>query len=285
VTVTPLGATEPTPTMSRRHAAGSESARGLLFTVLGEFVLPGGGSAWTSAIIDVLGRLDIEEKTARQALMRTAADGWMTSERVGRRTRWHLTPSAEQLLVDGTRRIYGFTGPARDWDGRWLVVLARVPETDRSARHYLRTRLTWAGLGSPTPGVWVGTHTDRLGAVEEVLRQAGVFDDAQVFVAEHQGRTAIQAMVDQAWDLGEIDEEYKGFVAEFKGRTKVVDPLARTAELVHAWRRFPWLDPALPTELLPARWSGLQAVELFARQHAALAPAAREVWDRIAAAG
>ena len=62
------------------------SARGLLFTVLGEFVLPTGGPAWTSAFIDVLGRLGVEEKATRQALMRTAADGWLASERVGRRT-------------------------------------------------------------------------------------------------------------------------------------------------------------------------------------------------------
>ena len=63
------------PSMSRRHAAGAESARGLLLTVLGEFVLPAGGLAWTSALIDVLGRLGIEEKATRQALMRTASDG------------------------------------------------------------------------------------------------------------------------------------------------------------------------------------------------------------------
>ena len=31
------------PSMSRRHAAGAESARGLLLTLLGEFVLPAGG--------------------------------------------------------------------------------------------------------------------------------------------------------------------------------------------------------------------------------------------------
>ncbi len=43
--------------LTRRQTAGSATARGLLFTVLGEFVLPGGGSAWTSAFIEILGRL------------------------------------------------------------------------------------------------------------------------------------------------------------------------------------------------------------------------------------
>ena len=88
------GGTErrPAPTLSRRHAAGSASARGLLFTALGEFVLPAGGTAWTASFIDLLGRLGVEEKATRQALMRTASDGWLGSERVGRRTCWALTP-------------------------------------------------------------------------------------------------------------------------------------------------------------------------------------------------
>ena len=107
--------------LSRRHAVGAESARGLLFTVLGEFVLPTGGAAWTSTLIDVLGRLDVEPKATRQALMRTAADGWLEAVRSGRRTRWQLTAAAVELLTDGARRIYGFSGATPDWDGRWLL--------------------------------------------------------------------------------------------------------------------------------------------------------------------
>jgi phenylacetic acid degradation operon negative regulatory protein len=34
--------------------------------------------------------------------------------------------------------------------------------------------------------------------------------------------------------------------------------------LVHAWRKFPFLDPDLPTELLPAGWPRQRAHELFA---------------------
>src|SRR5258708_25149788 len=164
---------EPVPALSRRHAAGAGSARGLLFTVLGEFVLPPGGSAWTSAFIDVFGRLGVEEKAIRQALARTAADGWIRPERHGRRTRWWLTPDGDRLLTEGTERIYAFAGSQREWDGAWLLVLARVAESDRSARHLPRTRLSWAGLGSPAPGVWITTHTERRDEVQRVLRAAG----------------------------------------------------------------------------------------------------------------
>src|SRR5215475_14824014 len=154
-------AADSSPILSRRHAAGAGSARGLLFTVLGEFVLPAGGSAWTSAFIEVFARLGVEEKAIRQALARTGADGWIRPERHGRRTRWRLTPDGERLLTDGTSRIYAFAGSQRDWDESWLLVLARVPESDRTARHLLRTRLSWAGLSCPAPGVWITTRTER----------------------------------------------------------------------------------------------------------------------------
>lgn len=264
------------PTMSRRHAAGSASARGLLFTVLGEFVLPAGETAWTSSFIDILGRLGVEEKATRQALMRTAADGWLHSERIGRRTLWQLTPAAEQLLIDGTERIYGFTGTVGDWDGRWLIVLARAPETERPTRHVLRTRLAWAGLGSPAPGMWVSPHADRLPDAQRALDEAAVAD-AQVFVGTHTGYGSLPAMAQQAWDLGVIEQRYQTFLAEFGGPGRR-DALSATVELVHAWRRFPWVDPALPGELLPKRWPGAAAARLFARLHARWSAAARDEW-------
>ncbi|MFL6054797.1 MAG: PaaX family transcriptional regulator [Actinoallomurus sp.] len=213
------------------------SARGLLFTILGEFVLPCGGSAWTSALIDVLGRLSVEEKASRQALMRTAADGWLSSQRIGRRTCWALTSNAEQLLTEGAERIYGFARIERKWDGRWLLVMARAPETDRPARHLLRTRLTWAGFGGPAPGIWVSTHPDRIGEVECALGQAGLLDDdAQIFHAEHAGAGPLATMVRQAWDLEAIEQSYEEFLLKFGGHA-TRDPLARLIELVHAWRR------------------------------------------------
>ena len=266
------------PTLSRRHATGAASARGLLFTLLGEFALPSGGTAWTSAVIDVLSRLGVEEKTTRQALMRTAADGWLDSERVGRRTCWRLTPAAEQLLTDGTERIYSFTGVTTDWDGRWVVVLVRTPETERATRHLLRTRLAWAGLGTPAPGVWVGTHARRLVEIEQVLRDAGT--DAHVFVGQHAGLGEPKALVRQAWDLDAIEHGYEEFVAQFDKRSDR-DALVATVELVHQWRRFPWTDPMLPQPLLPARWTGVAAARVFRQLHARWDADARAEWSAL----
>ncbi|HEV2451504.1 MAG TPA: PaaX family transcriptional regulator C-terminal domain-containing protein [Streptosporangiaceae bacterium] len=332
--VTGAGAGRATPVMSRRHAAGGESARGLLFTVLGEFVLPSGGSAWTSAFIDVMAGLGVEQKACRQALMRTAAGGWLTAERSGRRTRWSLTPSAERLLTEGTERIYGFGRAGQPWDGRWLLILARAAaqrerqeadrlQVGRPARHRLRTRLSWAGFGSPAPGVWVSTHADRIDEAQRVLDEAGLLGESQIFQARWAGGGPLAAMVTQAWDLASIERSYEAFLTEFGGASSETatsedagsedagsegagsegagsegaslegeghgngtgDSLARLAGLVHAWRRFPFLDPGLPAELLPARWSGVTAAELFTRLHTRWSPAATAEWRRLNQAG
>ena len=268
------------PILSRRHAAGAPSARGLLFTLLGEFVLPGDGTAWTSAVLAALGRLGVEEKATRQALMRTAAAGWLEAEKEGRRTRWRLTASARKLLTDGAERIYSFTGPSPGWDGRWVLVFVRIPESDRRARHVVRSRLSWAGFGSLGAGMWISPHPEREAEATQALRQAGRADEAHVFVATRAGLGDARGMVAEAWDLIAVEEQYEQFIAEFSGRSPS-DVLARQIGLVHAWRRFPAVDPALPRELLPARWSGVKAARLFAAQHERWSAAARHEWERL----
>jgi phenylacetic acid degradation operon negative regulatory protein len=272
------------PILSRRHAAGAPSARGLLFTVLGEFVLPGGGTAWTSAVIAAFARLGVAEKATRQALMRTAAGGWLRPEKAGRRTRWHLTGSGRRLLTEGAERIYSFTPCAQDWDGRWLLVAARVPDTDRGARHAVRTGLAWAGFGSLAPGLWISAHPEREAEAERVLREAGLDSDAHVFVATRSGLAGAAGMVHAAWDLAAIEREYERFIAEFSGPGPD-DVLAGQVALVHAWRRFPAIDPALPADLLPVRWSGLAAARLFADRHGRWSEGAQREWRRLNGAG
>ncbi len=266
--------------LSRQHAAGSPSARGILFTVLGELLLDPDGSAWTSALLDVLRQLGVEEKAARQALLRSADDGWVTAERIGRRARWYLTPAAKDMLTDGARRIYSFTGPDDNWDGRWLLLYARVPEQDRKARHILRSRLGWAGFGSLGARLWMSTHPEREAEVLAVLHDTGVAHDAHLFIATRPGVGDLRAMVSDAWDLDGVQAEYERFLHDF-GVERTEHLLARQIELVHAWRRFPAIDPALPRELLPARWSGAEAATLFSRRHAQWAAPARAEWLKL----
>ncbi len=272
------------PTMSRRHAAGETSARSLLLTLLGEFVLPYQEPVWTSALINVLGKLDVEEKSARQALARTAAGGWLSSERVGRSVRWSLTAPGRRLLTEGAERIYSFGARAADWDGMWLVCYVSVPESKRKLRDQLRTRLSWAGFGSPEPGVWISPHAGHEAEAAAVIEELGLDAEAMSFTARFAGIGNEQTMVDKAWNLDEVGARYEEFIDAFTG-LRPTEPdavLVAQARLVHEWRRFPFLDPQLPDKLLPPRWSGTRARQLFDTKHAEWHGTAQQRWREIA---
>jgi phenylacetic acid degradation operon negative regulatory protein len=119
------------PDRALRPRSGS-SAKALLLTILGEFVLPHGGSAWTSTLVEALAAIGVEERNARQAAARLAEEGLVSRAKSGRRVRWQLTDQGRDLLVTGTARIYGFGRTDSPWDRRWLVVLCSVPEEQRA---------------------------------------------------------------------------------------------------------------------------------------------------------
>jgi phenylacetic acid degradation operon negative regulatory protein len=259
------GTNAPRPALTRRHTVGATSARSLLLTVLGELVLPSDRPAWTAALLSVLSGLGVEEKASRQALARTAADGLIAAERDGRRVRWSLTDPGRHLLRDGARRIYTFAEPQPAWDGRWLVLSVTVAEGQRRLRERLRTRMAWAGFGSPAANLWVSPNPHREAEAKQILGDLGLLGSALSFTGPLGAIGTEQTIVDEAWNLRGLAAEYATFLAEFAGRRPAPgDETLRTQVLlVHRWRRFPFVDPQLPRELLPPDWIGHRAGAVF----------------------
>lgn len=272
------------PTVSRRREIGQASARSLLMTMLGEFVLPRGGPVWTQTLVSALALLGIEPKSARQALARTAAEGWLEPERVGRRVRWSLTPPGRRLLAEGAQRIYAFGRDEVEWDGRWLLLLVSVPESQRDLRHRIRTQLNWAGFGSPAPGVWVSPHASQQAEGQRILADAGLSGSAMSFLASYGQIGSQDMLMARSWDLDALQQRYADFIDEFTGLDPATGEAALRAQtrLVHEWRRFPFLDPRPPEQLLPENWSGTKAADLFHTRHADWHPAAQRHWDHLA---
>ena len=265
-----------------RRSLGAPAARSLLLTVLGEFVLEHAEPVWNSSLVRALVALGIREVTARQAITRSGGEGWLEPDRVGRQTRWRLSAPTRELLLRGRERIYGFEGIAKEWDGRWLVVMVRVPEGRREHRHRVRTRLAWAGFGSLGQGVWITPHLEREQEALEALRELGAPPSrsplATSFIARHGGIGDEQELVVAAWGgLDRLDAHYRAFLdafADLRPR-RPEERFVAQARLVHQWRRFPFMDPGLPEPLLPPGWSGVAAGEVFRCQHRRWAAPAR----------
>jgi phenylacetic acid degradation operon negative regulatory protein len=268
---------------ARQRDRGPAGARSLLLTILGEFVLPRDGEVWTGTLVEALGALGVEEKSARQALARTAAEGLLDSARYGRKVRWNLTPAGDRLLREGTDRIYSFMREPHRWDGRWLVVTVAVPESQRRLRHRLRTKLTWLGLGSPSPGRWVIPDASKAAAVRDVIGELDLADRAHAWTGPAAGIGDTTRLINAAWDLDAVEKRYLGFIERLQTVTAATarDAFVNQVLLIQEWRRFPFLDPDLPAELLDHQWPGPRAAAVFHDLRDRWHRCAQAEWDRM----
>lgn len=263
-----------------------DSAKSVLLTVLGEFMLPAGGSAWTGTLVDALTIVGYQSRNARQVLTRLRDDGRIEAERRGRKTRWHLTGPGRRLLEAGTARIYRFGQRAEQWDGRWLLVQCSVPETMRRERRLLQTQLSFEGFGFLSPTVAVSPHCSLEATANEVLTELDLADLA-VVMAGHTGTLSPdEVILERAWDLDGLRLAYRSFIDRFEE----LDPdggeasFAAVVRLVHAWRRFPFRDPEIPLQLLPDDWIGVRAHELFDDRRNRWSPGAAAFYKELEAA-
>lgn len=257
-----------------------------MLTVLGEFVLPGGGTAWTGTLVDALAAVGYQDRNARQVLTRLRDDGRIDAERIGRRTRWRLTEDGQALLEAGAERIYRFGRRAEQWDGTWLLVQCPVPETLRRERRLLQTRLSFEGFGFLSPTVAVSPHRELEEAANRVLTDLGLADLAVIVAGTTGSISPDTTILERAWDLDELRDAYRDFVDRFGSNqpTGPRDRFAALVELVHAWRRFPFRDPEIPIPLLPSDWAGRRAQELFEDRRARWGPDAATHFKELEAA-
>jgi len=252
-------------------------------TILGELVWPTGQPVWTSALVYVLRGLGVEEQAARQAIARAAASDWMVPERRGREVCWSLGPRMIKIFESGAPRVFSLSDPFSNWDGTWLAILVTIPQSHRSARRPLYSGLTWAGLGNPVPGLWLGPHVERAAEVGRLidgldLRQhtvsfVGTVDDIGMSQAE---------IVAQGWDLGALHEHYQQVwdaVADLSPRGGD-EILFAHVRMISEWQELPRTDPQLPEALLPD-WIGRRVARRIEALRAQWTPAVRQRFAEI----
>lgn len=256
----------------------------LINTIYGEFVRPCGGWVSIADLITLMAELDVDAPAVRSAIARLKKRGTLVGERrTG--TGYRLSPAMGPVFDEGDRRIFGNLAPARLEDG-WVVAVFSVPESERAHRHQLRSRLTWLGFGKVSPGVWVAPGR-LLDGTRATLRRVGLSDYVHLFAGDYAAFADLPTAVSAWWDFPAIEEQYASFTARYGPMAESL----RTAEeiepdrafrdyvpMLTEWRRLPYLDPGLPTELLPDDWNAVEARRVFTELHERLAgPSLRHV--------
>jgi phenylacetic acid degradation operon negative regulatory protein len=259
---------------------GGAQPRALIVTIYGLYAREVGGWLSISGLIKLMAALGVEEPAVRSSISRLKRRGILVAERVAGAAGYALSDHGRGILLEGDRRI--FERPRAGADGGWLMAVFSVPESERDKRHQLRSRLSWLGFGTVSSGVWIApAHVE--GEARDALESSGLTDYIDLFRADYVGFQPEREQVAKWWDLYGLESMYENFVGDYRPvlthwrRRRRDDDEAAFADYVQVlthWRRLPYLDPGLPTGLLPLPWLGAQAADIFFELHERLAPPA-----------
>ncbi len=254
------------------------NARSALFDLYGDHLRQRGGRAPVAALVRLLAPLGVAAPAVRTAVSRMVRQGWLEPVRLPDGPGYTLTPRAVRRLDDSAARIYRTAGGG--WDGSWHLVVTDLPG-ERSRRDRIRAGLTFLGYAQLDDATWIGPR--RSAEVDELLEVESV--RAERFAARHDGDSL--GLVRRAWDVEGLGRSYARWLADAETLVSSAGPdpddeqaFAVRSRLVHEWRKFLFLDPGLPRELLPGDWSGDKAAGFFDAESARLLPAATRFVDR-----
>ena len=272
--------------MIGHHEGVAETRRpkSLILDLYGRYSPQFKGWLAVSDLVHLMGLLDVDEQAVRSAVSRMTRRGLLHPEVRGRVRGYATTAEADALFEDGDSRIYSAMEPAALADG-WVLLSFSMPETERDKRHVLRSTLMWLGLGNVSSGLWIGPRR-LLPKVVDAVRNLQFDRYVDVFTASHHGFGDIGQLVGRAWDLDHLAVEYTSFIELHEPRLLAIKRSRSNVDTqqafviytlaLHQWRKFPYLDPGLPTELLPNGWPGVAAASVFHQLRERLEPAAMQ---------
>lgn len=259
--------------------------RSIVFDLFGDYIRYRGGSVRLRELVELMACFDVGESTVRVVIARLRKEGWFDSERDGRQTLYKLNPKSQRLLDEGRDRI--FNRIRAEWDRRWYMVIYSVPEIDRGVRDRVRKELAWLGFGPLAPSTYVSPH-DRLQQVRETFADLPTVR-LDTLTCESSGLAVDREMAGRCWDLTTLDADYRELLRVYRTRLPAYragdlsprEALVERMRLTYDYRKFPFRDPDLPVELLPADWPGHEAHEMFIEAHDLLRTPAEAYTDGV----
>ena len=244
-------------------------ASSLIITLYGDVIEPHGGTVWMGSLIKLLVPIGINERLIRTSIFRLTKDGWLTAEKIGRRSYYSLTGAGRRRFEKAFKRVYNGSQPA--WDGDWCLVMLSQLRVEQ--RKLIREELEWQGFGAIAPLMLASPRSDRAEVIA-TLQELDALEDCIIFETRPQDVLASRAMrlqVRESWNIEELAGHYSEFIQLFRPLWQALREqeyldaehafLARLL-LIHEYRRLLLRDPQLPDELLPGDWEGRAARQL-----------------------
>ncbi len=250
---------------------GTGRPKTLIMDVCGAYMRPAGGWFSVSGLVSLLCDLGVDEQATRSAISRMRRRGLLDPETRSGTRGYRLTEMAESALPGTTSRIFASVEPADLAEG-WVFVAFSIPESARDLRHQLRSRLSWLNFGMVTNGLWMAPAR-RQKEIEDSVLDLGLQAHVTIVLGEHAGFESLPELVARCWDIEGLRALYRDYldetqplIAGWRGGGGTGQRSAAFVDYtvaLHKWRKFPYLDPGLPEELLPDGFEGPRAAEVF----------------------
>lgn len=232
-------------------------ATAFIVTIYGDVVEPRGGSLWMGTLIECCAEHGLNESLVRTAVSRLVSAGRLQGMRVGRKSYYSLTPSAQAEFRDAGRLL--FSPSPRPID--WRICLSEG----------LRDEDLPPGWNRLSPSVAMAPNHPDLSPPPGLILRAddpGAPDDLRRFAARH-------------WDLAGVAAAYDSFLHRFEPLTTQLDQpltsamaLSLRLRLVHEYRLAALADPRLPVTACPEDWPADRARAVFVHSYLSLTPQA-----------
>lgn len=264
--------------------------RSLMFTLYGEYIQNYGGEIWIGSLIRMMSHFGISESSIRGAVLRMVQQDFLKARRIGNRSYYSLTAKGRRRIEDGVTRVYSMR--SFKWDGYWRILTYSVPEEKRELRNQIRKELAWTGFGLISHSTWASPNPLEE-QVMEMVRNYQLEEYTILFKANSIVSHENQDIINKGWNLQEISQKYDDFIEHYRVKFEELKERAwnnsltdeecfvERTTLVHEYRKFLFLDPGFPVDLLPEDWSGFKARELFFNVHQLLSVPAIRYFETI----
>jgi len=268
----------------------SLNTRSMIFTLYGDYIRHYGNEIWIGSLIRLLEEFGHNEQSVRAAISRMNRQGWVQSRREGNKSFYSLTTRGKKRIDEAAVRIFKLK--AQSWDGKWRILIYTIPEEKRKIRDELRQELVWSGFGTISNSCWISPN-DLEKEVYDLIDKYDVRNHVDFFVSEHIGPENDHTLIEKCWNLDEINERYESFIRDYsqryvisknrieKGEMTAGECFVERTKLVHEYRKFLFVDPGIPPELLPDKWLGDSAASLFSDYYRELAEPANNFFEEI----
>lgn len=261
----------------------------LIFTIYGDYIRHYNNRIWVGSLIRLLEAFDHNPQSVRMSLSRMSKQGWLSIDKEGKKSFYTLTEAGKNRLNTAAGRIFNI-GKER-WDGRWLMVVLQNRFDDARHRQAFIRELEWHGFGQLSTNVYI-TPNPLHETMDRLSVKYNLEDKVDIFSAEYTAGENSR-LIQRGWNIEEINERYESFFEKYsrdyvldrqliaEGRLTDAECFIKRVMLTHEYRKFLFIDPGFPAELLPGRWLGHHAGQLFSDYYQLLGRGAIEFFEGV----